>query len=284
MCSSPPSCELIPYHGSRKLDMPVENAPDRLSLVLEPTAVALYCYNSREHYLKPKHFTIVDAGKTNVNITSYYIDDDGHICVVDKVSGNHWGGTRVNDEFAQFLETIVDDPGFTRYISVSNLQLQQLHKADLNRLIYGEFEMQKIIFGDEDDDTNRMPSALSIPNSFMRFYKAEKLVAVIESRYSDVAELDGNELTIGPQKMKQFFQPAIDQICQSAFGVLERVQKEVEKLEDIYLIGGFGACRLVETIMWDKLQARYGPELNIFLPIEHKLATACGAVIFRRNP
>ena len=282
MCSSPPSCELIPYKGSRKLDMPVEDAPDRLSLVLEPTAVALYCYNSTEHYLKTKHFTIVDAGKTNVNVTSYHIDDKGHICVVDKVSGNDWGGTRVNDEFAQFLETIVDDSGFTRYISVSNPQLQQQHKADLNRLIYGEFEQAKGMFGDEGDHTSSHPSVVNIPNSFLKFYNlAEKLK--VESHYSDDAELDGHELTIEPHKMKQFFQSAIDQICQSAFEALERVQKEVKELEDIYLIGRFGGCRLVETIMRDKLQAHYGPKLNIFVPIDHKFATALGAVIFRRN-
>ena len=50
---------------------------------------------------------------------------------------------------------IVDDPGFTQYISVSDPQLQQQHKADLNRLIYGEFEQQKIIFGDEENMKNQ---------------------------------------------------------------------------------------------------------------------------------
>ena len=98
-----------------------------------------------------------------MDITSYYIDKGDHICVVDKASGNDWGGTRVNEKFAQFLESIVDDPGFTQYISVSDRQLQQQHKADLNKLIYGEFERQKIAFGDEEDATT--PAVLNIPTS-----------------------------------------------------------------------------------------------------------------------
>ena len=40
----------------------------------------------------------------------------------------------------------MDDSGFKRYTSES-----QQHKADLNKLLYGEFERQKVIFGSEED-------------------------------------------------------------------------------------------------------------------------------------
>ena len=137
-----------------------------------------------------------------MDITSYCIDQYDHICVIDKASGNDWGGNRVNEKFAQFLETMVEDPGFTQYISVTNQQLQQQHKTDLNRLIYGEFEKEKIIFGESDDEDMANPSVINIPNSFMKFYNSEKLQAAINLKYKDVAELDGSELTIQPLKMK----------------------------------------------------------------------------------
>ena len=263
--------------------MPVEDATDRLFLVFEPVAVALYCYNSGEHYHKPKHFTILDAGKTNVNITSYRIDQDGHIRVVDKFNNNDCGGMQVNEKFAQFLETIVHDPGFKQYVAVPDLQLQQQHKADLNKLIYGEFEQQKCIFGDEANDDQTFPAVMMIPNSFIRFYSC-KLQATINSQYSDVAELDGSELTIEPQKMKEFFQPAIDQICHDVIDSLERIKDEVKKLETVCLIGEFGGYNLIKKVVQDKLQDRYGPELHVFVPIDHKMAVACGAIMFRRNP
>ena len=215
-----------------------------------------------------------------MDITFYHINQEGHICMVDKPSGNDWGGTRVNEKFAQFLETIVDDPGFKQYIS--HQQLQQQHKADLYKLIYGEFERQKIVFGDEEDTTN--PAMLNIPNSIVKFYKQEKLETAINLKYKDLVELDGSELTIQPQKMKEFFQPSIDKICEDAVRALERVKKEVDKLEAIFLVGGFGGCKLIKKVVKDKLQACYGPGLNIFVPIDHKLAIACGAVIFRHNP
>ena len=261
---------------------PVVDAPDRLSLALEPEAAGLFCQNSGERHFKPRHFTVLDIGGGTMDITSYCIDQYGHICVVDKASGNDWGGTRVNEKFAQFLETIVDDPGFTQYTSISDPQKQQQHKADLNRLIYGEFEQQKIIFGDEEDMKN--PSVINIPNSFVKFYNSEKLEAAINLRCNNVAELDGCELTIEPQKMQEFFHPTLDWICHDAILALERVKREVRNLEAVYLVGGFGGCRFVKKIVQDTLRDQYGPGLSVIIPTDNKMAIACGAIIFRCNP
>ena len=282
MCSSAANCKLVPYSKYMKVERPLEDAPDRLTLALEPEAAGLFCQNSGEHHYKPQHFTVLDIGGGTVDITSYCIDQDGHICVVDKASGNDWGGTRVNEKFAEFMETIVNDPGFAQYVAVPDPQLQQQHKADLNKLIYNEFEQQKIIFGDEEEMKN--PAVMYIPNSFMKFYKPEKLKTTLNSEYNDVAELDGNELTIEPQKMKEFFEDAIEHICRYAFLALERVKGGGKKLEAVYLVGGFGGCNFIKKVVQDKLQDRYGPELDVFVPIEHKMAIACGAIIFRRNP
>ena len=280
LCSSLPSCALVPYNKSRKLERPREDNPDRLSLALEPEAAGLYCHNSGEHSRKPKHFTVLDIGGGTVDITSYCIDDDGRICVVDKASGNDWGGTRVNEKFMQFLESITDDPGCNRYVSFTDPQLQEQHKADFNKLVYDEFERQKNIFGDDD----QVPAVINIPNSFLRFYKAEKLQAGIKSKYKDVAELEGSELTIEPQEMRKFFQPAIDMICESAVDALETVKKHVKKLDAIYLVGGFGGCKFTKKVVQDTLRDKFDSELDVFVPIEHKMAIVCGAIIFRRNP
>ena len=79
-----------------------------------------------------------------------------------------------------------------------------------------------------------------IPNSFIKFYNPERLETAINSWYKDIAELDGTELTVQSQKMKEFVQPSIDRICSIIFESLERVKGMIRKLEDIYLVGGFG--------------------------------------------
>ena len=204
LCSAPASCKLMPYSSSNmRLERPLEDAPDRLTLALEPEVAGLWCQQRGECHNKPQHFTVMDIGGGTVDITSYCIDKGGHICVVDKASGSDWGGTRVNENFSQLMETIVKDPGFSQYVSVHDLELQQQHKADLNKLIYGEFELQKIIFGEEENMEN--PIVVQIPNSFMKFYTPGKLEAGINTKYTDIVELDGNELTIQPQKVKEFF-------------------------------------------------------------------------------
>ena len=285
MCSSLPTCELIPYTGSRKLDRPVEDSPDRLSLALEPEAAGLFCQTREERHFKPKHFTVLDIGGGTVDITSYRIDDNDHLCVIGKASGSGSGGTCVNEKFAEFLETIVDDKAFMQYKTVSNPQLQQQHMADLNKLIYGNFEEQKTIFGDEENDQKRVPAVINIPNSFLKFYKAEELAERISKLYTDDdVELEGSELIVEPAKMRNFFEPAVDRICECAFNALDNIKEEVEKLEAIYLVGGFGGCKFVKRIIEEKLQSRYSPKLQVFVPIEHKVAVVCGAIIFRHNP
>lgn len=243
-----------------------------------------YCLKSDTFYVNPRHFTLLDIGGDTVDITSYHIDEGGHLCVKDKASGNDCGGKRVNEQFSKFLQTIVSDPNFSQYLHVSSVQLQQQHRADLNKLIYESFEYPKKVFGDEDDDKKRCPAMISIPNSFRRFYKHEKLEEAINKKYYNVAELDGPELTIEPQKMKEFFQPVIEQIGRYAFLALERVKQEVGKLEAIYLLGEFGGCRFIKKALQDIMQDRYGYQLEVFVPVDHKLAVACGAVNFRRNP
>ena len=281
MCSSPAMCTLMPCR-CKKLERPLEDAPDSLTLALEPEAAGVWCRNRGEHHYKPQHFTVLDIGGGTVDITSYCIDQDGHICVVDKASGNDWGGTRVNEQFAEFMETIVNDPGFSKYVAVSEPQLQQQHKADLNKLIYNEFERQKIIFGEEKN--MEIPAVVQIPNSFKTFYTLGKLEAAINSQYTGIVELEGNEFTIEPQKVKEFFQPSISQIFRDTLCSLERIKGGGKKLEAVYLVGGFGGCNFIKKVLQDRLQAKYGSELKVFVPIDHKMAVACGAIIFRRNP
>ena len=282
MCSSSPNCSLVPYSKFRKLERPVENAPDRLFLALEPEVAGLYCQNSHD---KPrKHFTVLDIGGGVLNISSFHIDEEGHICVTDMANGNDWGGTRVNEKFSRFLETIVNDPDFRQYLNVSDVQLRQQHRADLNKLIYESFEQQKMIFGDEDNDDKRNPAHIFVPNSFGRFYGQKNLEKAINAKYRNIAKLDGLELTIEPQKMKEFFQPSIDQIRRYTFLALERVKQEVGKLEAIYLVGGFGGCKFIKKAIKSIMQDRYGLQLEVIVPDEHKLAAACGAVKFRHNP
>ena len=284
LCSSSPSCNLIPCSKSKTLERPVENSPDRLSLALEPEVAGLYCQHSGDIYVKPQTFMVLDIGGGVQDIISYRVDEKCRICVTDRACGNDWGGTRVNEQFSRFLQTLVDDHEFTQYLNVSDVQMRHQHRADFNKLIYESFEQQKMLFGDEDDDDKRVPAVINIPNSFGRFYKQGELEKAISVNYIDVAELEGLVLTIQPEKMKEFFQPVVDQIRRYTFLALEKVKQNVGKLEAIYLVGGFGGCKYIKKALQDIIQRRYGPQLEVLVPLDPKLAVACGAIKFRHYP
>ena len=206
--------------------------------------------------------------------------------MTDRASSNGCEGQRVNEQFRKFLLTVVNDPDFREYLHVPDVQLRQWHRADLNRLIYECFEQQKMFFGDEDNDDKRLPAVIDIPNSFGKFYMQEKLEKSINAKYRNVAELDGLELIIEPQKMKEFFQPSVDQISHYALLALENViHREVGKLEaSIYLVGGFGGCKFIKKALQDIIQRQYGHQVEVCVPIDHKFTVAYGAIKFRRNP
>ena len=142
------------------------------------------------------------------------------------------------DAFALSRAAAITDNSMRQYYSLLKATLEECSILDcpsqiynmnesgpslLNKLIYGEFEQQKIIFGDEDNDDNRIPAVVNIPTSFMKFYNPAKLEAAINFLCKGAADLDGNELTIEPFKMREFFEDAIKHICRYAFLALERV-------------------------------------------------------------
>ena len=279
LCSSSPSCNLIPYHKFQKLERPVENDPDRLSLALGPEVAALYCQNGGEIRLNHKNFTVLDVGGDSADITSYHIDERGHIRVTGKPSGNDLGGKRVNEQFIKFLQTIVNDPYFKQYLNVSDEQVQHQHRADFNKLIYESFEHQKKLFCNEDDDDKRVPALVNIPNSFLKFYKQEKLEKAISAKYPNDADLDGCCLTIEPQKMKEFFLPTIEQIRRYTIEWFKSDPVD-RKCGAIYLLGEFVGCKFIRKVM----QECYGAHLEVFVPVDPEWAVAFGAIRFQQNP
>lgn len=218
---------------------------------------------------------VLDIGGGTVDITAHKVSE-GYIEVILPPRGNDWGGKRVNEEFKNFLQTLVNDPGFTKYLHTGKPEITSKNYADLDEIINLTFEEQKQFFGEKGvcDDV----ALISLPYSFMMKYHDDLKVGVEEMNCPDVS-LSENELMISYRKMEKFFDKAITEIKSCVMECVREVNVK-HKLEAVFFVGGFGGCKYVH----DQVKGVLGDRIDTFCPRDHKTAVVNGAVLFCQNP
>ena len=303
---------------------PKEVNPDKLTLALEPEAAAIYCQTMGKEQvaqhcqvagpLQSDRYIIIDIGGGTVDVTVHHHDHEKGVKVIIPPVGNNCGGTMVNQQFAKFLQGIVDDiegsgftddkegsgftddkegSGFTRFLDSSDSS-ECAHKvAVLNELLYQDFELQKVAFGsstsgyDTPESLTGAELAIKLPYSFTQFYGIDKIRAGVEALHDERVQFEDDTLYIEPSKFVNFFEPAIKGILGCIEGVFGELREQVDT---IYLVGGFGGCKYtyekVLSMVRDKFQdwERKEEQLRVIVPDEHKLAVAHGAVKYRLKP
>lgn len=224
---------------------------------------------------------VVDVGGGTVDITAQ-MEVDGGIEVINIPSGNAWGGTQVNEQFSQMLQSIVGDQDFSRFLNTSDLTVKATRRAVLTKLIYVEFESEKVAFGTTSRQQNAMAEiSIALPKDFLEFYTPtliEKQTALIPG-----VEFDDDSLYINVETVEErLFSKSIAGIIDCTIDALKAIECKVDV---IYLVGGFGGSKYVH----EKLKAALieGFPLNAFdlkVPTAPSLAIATGAVMWRQNP
>ena len=268
---------------------------DRLSLALEPEVAAIYSQQvtskevpvSSSSHPKPQNYMVIDIGGETVDITVHR-DNAGKIDVVVPPMGNNWGGTKVNQQFQKFLSTLLGDEDFANFISIGDVKKCIGNRAAINKLIYNEFEIQKVLFGENVGNVRELKDAqgldkearIVLPVSFIDFYQEDRIRDGI-AEYPGL-NFDDDILYMTYRKMAEIFKPTIDGILKYITTILEQVQTQIET---IYLIGGFGGCQYVQSKIKESLNERF-PQRNyqIIVPTSPNLATAVGAVMWRNDP
>ena len=274
-----------------------ERSPDRLSLALEPESGAIYCHEMLKRGLVAPHcampkgtptsssysYLIVDIGGGTVDISAHKVfsspkASSGPKLQVEELHppmGNDWGGTKVNLEFSKFLQKLVGDRFFTRYVDTGDWETRTANRFDLDELLNISFEEQKQMFGRVEEEKRKW-AVVRLPNSFMDVYKDTLKDSVERMGGKDVSLLRQN-LRLSPAKMEQFLSSAIDNITECVSSMMESIPDTVNV---IYLVGGFGGCPYV----YEKFKKLYGSQCQIIVPPNPEFAIVEGAVLFRANP
>ena len=267
-------------------EIPEENEPDKLSLALEPEAAAIYCQSMTQQdlapYAKATHpytssaYMVVDIGGGTVDISAHQLSSapDRHMKVINTPAGNSCGGSSVNKNFLKFLETLVGDKDFSKYIAASDESANASNTAYLNELGNTIFEKQKRLFAKKEEPGSKVSVRLHI--SFMEVYKA-RLEKGIQGLKDSRVELSGVDLRIEYSKMEEFFKPVVSGILQC---IAEAMEGLAERIKMVYLVGGFGGC----PYLYKAVTEHFGDRYTYVTPAESDFAVVRGAVLFRHNP
>ena len=209
--------------------------------------------------------------------------------------GDEYGGMKVNENFSCFLQKIVQDPGFSKFLAKANHE--KANQTIMTKIIYHDFEEIKISFGDEamwtsmeaeckSRDQTSKPSHLKLEHKFVRFYTEEAIREGIKKLGDSRVKLreDDDILEMLYSKMEEFFQPVLEGIHTCITTALQ--QLEEYHIDVVYVAGGFGGCQYVYTWLKNTIFMHTNDRRKTLLlvPADHDLAVSRGAVLYCRNP
>ena len=265
-----------------------EDQPDKLSLALEPESAAIFCQNMSQQQLASycqadapftaSSYLIVDIGGGTVDISAHHLmrDPQPHISVIHPPTGNDCGGSRVNREFEKFLQELVRDSSFERFVSTSDEIANAKNQVFVNELLYENFERQKKVFGEKDDMSTTGRLSIELPYEFIETYFYDLKQGIAE-RGESLVQLVGQDLRISGELMSTFFHPVKEGIIKCIRETLD----SVNQIEKIYLVGGFGGSRYMFRAIEEHFKST---NIKYVVPLEPAYAVVKGAVLYKQNP
>lgn len=271
--------------------IPLELAPDRLSLALESESASLYCHEMLKRGLvapycenpsgpyTPHSYLLVDIGGGTVDISAHEINPSENsspvLMELHPAFGNDCGGTKVNKEFKKFLEKLVSDVEFSKFLNSCDKEVNIRNRCELNHLINVVFEEQKQMFGRLPRERRR-EVVFRLPISMLEIYK-EDILDGIETVAASHVKLIRQNLRISAEKMEEFFEPVVS-------GTISCIQRVIDDLDGIidviYLVGGFGGCPYIYWRVIDE----FGISYKCIVPPNPEYAVVEGSVLFRADP
>nr|CAG8460612.1 7376_t:CDS:10 [Entrophospora candida] len=228
-----------------------------LQFITEPEAIAIHCINMSKDFklVTGAKYLVVDCGGRTVDLTIRKLLPDGQIGEVTEHSGDFCGGTYVDDEFLNFLESRVGK-------SAMNM-LKKKHYSQVDYLIHKYFCPKiKIPF------TGEKSKFKTIGLDIEKKYPALKQY-VTGSERDQLSDEDEWVIDLDFDTVKSFFDPVINKI-------LRLIEIQLSKYSDcsmMFLVGEFSESKYLQS----RIKQRFGDRLKIAIPPNPATAIVRGA-------
>ncbi|KAH8553127.1 hypothetical protein BGW37DRAFT_488514 [Umbelopsis sp. PMI_123] len=228
--------------------------PDRLMLISEPEAAALYCEKKSEQFnlAHGQRFMICDAGGGTVDLIVFEIDQpDGGKRTLKEVTKGHGGSCGSGFLDMRMREYIKNK--FSHHGSINESALENVMDSFVN-LIKPEFDGY-------EDHFLQLPASMGLGDLT-----------------DEEIGLENGSLHLPAEELRDYvFEPVVSQVLALIDGQLN----QSPNLEAIFLVGGFGQSNYLFRRVEEAFANRVG---MIGVPPRGELAVVRGAVYFGLNP
>lgn len=253
---------------------------NQLSIALEPEAASIYCQHiptevdvsGNTSFLRTAKqgtkYMIVDLGGGTADITVHLRSGEGTLDEVRPASGGPWGGKSVDDRFEKFLGEVIGND------LVEDLK-QNFMEDYLD--LFREFESKKRNIATVKTGKVHMKIPLTVQSLVKKKLKKTVPDVLKESSYAESVHFANMKLHMSVDIFKDLFKPTIEGIVKHLKEVF--MEKNVQGVETILMVGGFSECELVQKAIKDNFKDK-----KVIIPEDPGLAVLKGAVYYGHVP
>lgn len=229
---------------------------ERLSLISEPEAAALYCQKTCDQFklVHGQRFMICDAGGGTVDLIVFEINDTGterSLKEVTKGSGDTCGSTFLDKNMEQLIRD-----RFKHFGDVNTRAMEQMMTVFVEKI--------KPQFDDDDEDHFiPIPFAMGYPNG----------------DNAEAGIMDGTLMFTADELKAKVFDPVVHRVLQLISNQLDG--SALKPVDAIFMVGGFGKSNYLHR----RVNESFVPRVKfVGIPPRAEMAVVRGAVYFGLNP
>ncbi|CAF1325329.1 unnamed protein product [Adineta steineri] len=215
-------------------------------------------------------YIVVDCGGGTVDMTVHELDNKmGTLKELYKATGGPYGSVGVDQEFEKLMSSIfgkelIEDFKIKRPAGYVDLMIA--------------FEARKRTAS----PFKNSPSNISLPFSFIDFYKKKKGSAIESAirRFNDpdIKWSTQGMMRLSSEAMKRLFHPTVEKIKSTIGDVLN--SPDVKGIHYLFLVGGFAES----PILQHEIRRAFSSILKVIIPQDVSLTILKGAVLFGLDP
>ena len=243
-----------------------DDEAERLFLVLEPEAAAIFCQEEDKKALTPgTKIMIVDCGGGTVDITVHKVVKYGGLDEVAPGTGGPFGSMYVDKSFQDYL---------TEKLSAEMVKLFHDEEPLGYLRMMEEWERTKCNF---DPGNSGDIIYFQIPTNFYKFILKRK--PELLEKLADEQNGDDENIHLSRSTMENIFRPTLN-------GLVLTVENQFKKLggeqvDIIFLVGGFSTS----PVLRQRIKKEFGNRVEkIVMPPRPSVAILKGAASFGVNP
>ncbi|XP_060596890.1 heat shock 70 kDa protein 12A-like [Ruditapes philippinarum] len=253
---------------------------EHLLIALEPEAASIFCRHlpvdkaegeeevSLASMKAGTKYMVVDAGGGTVDITFHQVIVDDKLREIHKASGGAWGGTRIDDEYEKFLDSLFGQDIMKKF------QKQNMDDYfDMMRAF--EIKKRDLKLKGANKVTIRIPPSLI---DIVQENRGKQLKDIItESKYNGNITYVSGKIRVYPELLIALFKDTVAKIIKHMNSLLQ--EEKCHDCSTIVLAGGFAESYILQEAIRDAFKG-----MRLIIPNGTGLVVLKGAVIFGHRP